>query len=516
MTTNLKFDGGVLAGDVFTPTEELLEHAARAATGLAGLGVGPGDAVALLMRNDLPFVEASFAAAQLGAAPVPVNWHGTADEVGYILADSKAKVLVVHADLLAPLRTAVPEGVAVIGVPTPAAVAKRYDIAALCELPADVPSWSDWLQGFDPWDRELEGAPLSMIYTSGTTGRPKGVRRLPEGLDPELQAVYHEELKRFLGLEPGMRTVVTGPMYHTAPNNHALIAAQLGGFVVLQPRFDAEELLELVELHRISHLHMVPTMFVRLLKLDDAVRARYDVSSIRHVVHAAAPCPPDVKWAMIEWWGPVVHEYYGGTETGAIVGCTSEEWLAHPGTVGQPLATASVRIFDEHGNEQPPNVPGEVYVRAAGYPDFTYQGKPDARSEVERQGLVTVGDIGYLDEDGFLYLCDRKRDMVISGGVNIYPIEIEACLLKLEGVRDCAVFGIPDEEFGESLAAAVECEAGCELTVDAVKAHVREHLAGFKVPRLVTFHDELPREDSGKIFKRKLRAPYWEAAGRAI
>jgi long-chain acyl-CoA synthetase len=256
-------------------------------------------------------------------------------------------------------------------------------------------------------------------------------------------------------------------------------------------------------------------MFVRLLRLPPDVRSRYDLSSLRHVSHTAAPCPPDVKRAMIEWWGPIVDEFYGSTEVGFITGCTSEEWLAHPGTVGRPLPSSDVRIIGVDG-PVPIGESGEVFVRARANSDFTYFGKSDARAEVEIDGLITCGDIGFLDADGFLYLCDRARDMIISGGVNIYPIEIEACLLKLEGVADCAVFGIPDDEYGESIAAAMKLDEGSTLSAEDIRRHVREHLAGFKVPKVVTFHESLPREDSGKMFKRKLRQPYWEKAGRSI
>ena len=261
---------------------------------------------------------------------------------------------------------------------------------------------------------------------------------------------------------------------------------------------------------------MVPTMFVRLLALPQEVRERYDISSLRWIVHAAAPCPVDVKRAMIEWMGPIVAEYYGGTETGPVTYCTSEEWLAHPGTVGRALPGAVVKILDEDGEELPPGQSGEVYMWHSAWPDFTYEGDEEKRRSVERDGLVSCGDIGYLDEDGYLYLNDRASDMVISGGVNIYPAEIEACLLSLPGVRDCAVFGIPDEEFGEALAAHVEPHEGAQLSEEEVRAHVREHLASYKTPRVVEFSDSLPREDSGKIFKRRLREPYWEGRERAI
>jgi long-chain acyl-CoA synthetase len=313
-----------------------------------------------------------------------------------------------------------------------------------------------------------------------------------------------------------MRTVITGPVYHSAPNFYALYAAQSGGLVILQPRFDPEELLALVAEHRITHLHMVPTMFVRLLKLPEAVKQRYDLSSLEFVVHAAAPCPPEVKRRMIEWWGPVINEYYGGTETGAVVFVTSQEALKKPGTVGRPLDFSTVRIYDEAGGVLPQGEIGEVYVWLDGWPDFTYRGLDAQRREVGRDGLVSCGDIGYLDADGYLFLCDRSRDMVISGGVNIYPAEIEAVLIDMPGVQDCAVFGIPDEEFGESLCAYVQPEAGQDLTPDEVRSWLQPRLANYKLPRTIEFAAELPREDSGKIFKRRLREPYWADAGRSI
>jgi long-chain acyl-CoA synthetase len=510
---------GVLRGEEFVSAADLDKRSQRAAAALESVGVAPGDTVAILLRNDHPFFEASVAAGSLGASPVPVNWHGKADEVRFILEDANAKVLVAHADLIRPLAHVVPDGVVVRVVDTPDDIADAYGVdKEQRAAPAQMTGWASWIEAFDP-SPNPPGLPLSsMIYTSGTTGKPKGVRRLAlDGSNPDTVTLALETA-RVLGIGPGMRTVVTGPMYHTAPNSYSLTAARFGAFVVLQARFDPEELLRIIEEQRITHLHMVPTMFTRLLKLPDDVRTRYDLSSLQHVVHAAAPCPPEIKRQMIEWWGPVIWEYYGGTETGAVVACDSEEWLAHPGTVGRPIATATVRIYDDGGNALPPKQTGEVFMRLGGFPDFTYEGRPEARTEVERDGLITCGDVGYLDEDGFLFLCDRKRDMVISGGVNIYPAEIESCLMTMPGVRDCAVFGIPDEEFGEALAAVVEAEPDADADVDAeaVRAHVRQHLAAFKAPKVVEFRDDLPREDSGKIFKRRLRAPYWEGTGRSI
>ncbi len=508
---------GVLRGDVFVPLDELMVRARRGATGLRSLGVESGGSVALLLRNDHEFFEAAFAASALGAATVPINWHGSAEEVAYVVNDSRAAVLVAHADLWHHVRDALPTSVTVLGVTTPPSIVERFGIdPAIATLPKDVIEWSTWRDGFEEIQDAYVGDPLSMIYTSGTTGHPKGVRRLPGTNDGSQALDYMTEVTKLFGAWPGMRTIIAGPMYHSAPYAYALVAARAyGALLVLEDRFDPEEFLSLIERHRITSMYMVPTMFVRLLRLAPEVRRRYDLSSLRHVSHTAAPCPPDVKRAMIEWWGPIVDEFYGSTEVGFITGCTSEEWLAHPGTVGRPLPSSDVRIINDEG---PVAVgeSGEVFVRARANSDFTYFGKSDARAEVERDGLITCGDIGFLDADGFLYLCDRARDMIISGGVNIYPIEIEACLLKLEGVADCAVFGVPDDEFGESIAAAIKLDEGSTLSADDIRGHVRSHLAGFKVPKVVTFHDSLPREDSGKMFKRKLRQPYWEGAGRAI
>jgi len=508
---------GVLRDDTFVSLEELNGRALRAASGLRAMGVRPGDAVALLLRNDHEFFEAVFAASAVGAASVPINWHGSAREVSYVLADSGAQVVVAHTDLLAKVRGAVPRGVTVLAVATPASIAEAYDVA-----PSDTPlvgderEWSSWRDGFAPLKGALVEPPSSMIYTSGTTGHPKGVRRITGTGDPVGVGDYYADVFRVFGFWPEMRTVIPGPMYHSAPYVYATTAARtLNGFVVLQDRFDPEQLLALVQRHAIDSLYLVPTMFIRLLRLPREVRDRYDLTSLKNISHTAAPCPPEVKLAMIEWLGPIVSEFYGSTETGLVAGCDSEEWLAHPGTVGRALATATIAVMDDSG-PVPVGQAGEIFMRAGGLSDFTYQGKPQSRAEVERDGLITCGDVGYVDGEGFLYVCDRVRDMIISGGVNIYPVEIEACLLELDGIADCAVFGIPDDEFGEAIAAAVQLIPHVAVTVVEIQDHVRVRLASFKVPKVIEFHEALPREDSGKMFKRKLRAPYWEQAGRSI
>jgi long-chain acyl-CoA synthetase len=322
------------------------------------------------------------------------------------------------------------------------------------------------------------------------------------------------------GICPGSRAIIPGPLYHSAPNSFGLSAARQSDCIVLMPRFAPEVFLQLVAQHRISSAFMVPTMLVRLLKLPRVVRERYDVSCLEHVTIAGAPCSPEIKRAIIEWWGPVIHEFYGATEMGVMTVCTSEETLQRPGTVGRAIAGVTIKALDEDGREVAAGEPGELYGRMALFPDFTYNNRPEERAAIERDGLITCGDVGYFDDDGYLYLCDRRREMVISGGVNIYPAEIEAVLVGIPGVLDCAVIGIPDDEFGESLLALVQPDPdsgdGSALTEARIIGLLRERLAGYKVPRRIEFRSGLPRDDSGKIYKRHLREPYWQGRERRI
>ena len=506
---------GLLLGESFLARDALLADAARVAGGFAAFGVGAGDSVALLLRNDLPFFVASYGAAQLGAYAVPINFHARAQEVDYLLRDCGAKVLVGHSDLLRSVADGIPPGIPVIAVEPGEALRSGFRLAAAaCRAPAGMTEWQDWLARQTPLRQVSPRAVQSIIYTSGTTGRPKGVRRAPATDEQEAKIAAMRRL--VYGIEPGIRALLPGPLYHSAPNAFGLRASRLAELLVIMPRFDPEELLRLVERHRITTVFMVPTMFVRLLRLPDAVRLRYDLSSLRFVIHAAAPCPVEVKRAMIDWWGPVLNEFYGATESGAVTFCTSAEFLARPGTVGRPVDEAIIRILDDDGCELPVGVPGEIFMRLPYLPDFTYHGQDDKRREIERDGLLTCGDVGYFDAGGYLYLCDRKRDMVIIGGANIYPAEIEAVLIVLPGVRDCAVIGIPDDEYGEALLALVEPQEGAMLDPADLRAQLSLSFSGFRLPRRIEIRASLPHEDSGKIFKRLLREPYWQGSGRAI
>src|SRR5450631_1193428 len=506
---------GMISGKRRRGHAEVADRVARMAGGFEKLGVGQGDSVCILMRNDIAFIEAAYAAMRLGAYGVPINWHFKPDEINYVLKDSGTSVLIGHADMLHQLRDAMPAGVTVLSVPTPPEILGNYKIDPdHLATPDFAVNLESWLEQQRPYDGPARPQPSNMIYTSGTTGHPKGVRR--NAPTPEQIASAERMRGMIYGLKPGARALLPGPLYHSAPNSFGLRAGRLGGALVLMPRFEPEEFLRLIATQRIDTMFVVPTMFIRLMKLPDNVRRTYDVSSLRHVIHAAAPCPPDVKRAMIEWWEPVICEFYGSTESGAVTFATSEDALNKTGTVGRIAPGAELRFLGEGGNDVPPGQIGEIYSRIPGNPDFTYHNKPEKRAEIDLDGFITSGDVGYIDGDGYVFICDRKRDMVISGGVNIYPAEIEAALHTVPGVHDCAVFGIPDEEFGEALMAVVEPEPGVTLDIAAIRTQLKAALAGYKVPKHLEILKNLPREDSGKIFKRRLRDPYWERAGRRI
>jgi long-chain acyl-CoA synthetase len=506
----------IASGDVRLSVDELNSRAARAASAFCATGARAGGAIAILLRNDVAFLEALLGAHFMGAYAVPVNWHLTADEIGYVLRDCGATHLVLHADLLAAVRDDVPAGVLPVCVTVPPEVCDAYGIAAeLAGVPPGNLEWDGWLRDHPPLTVRPAAAGGTMSYTSGTTGRPKGVRRA--AVSQELRGALADQGQRWFGNRPGMRTAIVGPLYHSVQNSYAAAAVRAGdSTVVVTPRFDAEGVLRAIDEHRLTHLHLVPTMMQRLLRLPAHVKRRYDVSSLEFVVHGAAPCPPHVKRELISWWGPVIHEYYGTSEAGMVTRASSQEWLQREGTVGRPWPGRVVRVYDAGGKAVGPNVEGEVYMSLGLTPDFTYQNADAERAAIERDGLVTCGDVGLLDEDGYLFLRDRKRDVVISGGVNIYPAEVEAVLAGHAAVVDCAVFGVPDDEYGERLMALVQVRPGAAVTGEELRRWAATRLASFKVPRVVELRDALPRDESGKILKRLLRDPHWADTGRRI
>ena len=468
------------------------------------LGLAVGDHIAIMMENHPAFFTLCWAAQRAGLYYTAISYRLQEEEVAYIVEDCQAKVFITthgQRDLAARL-------------------AGRLNVHRFM-LNGTVEGFESWEEAVAPQPAtpiadETEGA--DMLYSSGTTVRPKGIK-VPlsggplggaGGLLGLTQALYQ--------MDENVRYLSPAPLYHSAPLRYNMAVMRHGGTSVIMERFDPEEALALIEKHQLTHGQFVPTMFVRMLKLPEADRLRYDVSSLKVAIHAAAPCPVPVKQAMMDWWGPVIHEYYAGTEGNGFCAAGPQEWLAHPGTVGRPLLGA-VHICDDDGRELPPGETGTIYFSDGG--TFEYHNDPDKTADSQhpsQRGWTTLGDMGYLDDDGFLFLTDRKTFMIISGGVNIYPQEVENLLVTHEKVADVAVFGVPNEEFGEEVKAVVQpismALAGPELAEELI-AFCRAKLAHLKCPRSVDFEAELPRHPTGKLYKRLLRDRYWEGHGKS-
>jgi len=474
----------------------------RLARALRRKGLQAGDAIALLSTNRPEFAEVMAASQRAGLRLTPINWHLTADEAGYIVADCEARALVADTRFAATAAGAIAQAPAAgIRLAVGGAIDgfERYDDLVLAEDGRDL-------------DDPVLGT--TMLYTSGTTGRPKGVHRPRSASAAAVSAAGAAQSLlasvRAAGSGPTMH-LCTGPLYHAAPLAFSLATPLAQGMgVVMMDGWDAEETLRLIQRHRITHSHMVPTMFHRLLSLPPDVRAGYDVSSLRFVLHGAAPCPVAVKRGIIEWWGPVVYEYYAATEGGGTF-VTSEEWLSRPGTVGKPASPELINILDEAGAEAPVGAVGTIYIKAPDGAPFSYYHDPAKTASAYRDDYFTLGDVGYLDADGYLYLTDRSVNLIISGGVNIYPAEIEAVLITHPAVGDVAVIGVPNAEWGEEVKAVVEPQPGVQATsplATELIAWCRDRLASYKCPRTVDFTVSLPRHDNGKLYKQQLREEY--------
>lgn len=486
---------------------ELLAETNRIVHGLRTLGLSKGDCFATVLPNGLEMLALELAALQGGFYITPINHHLTAPEIAYIAGDCEAKALFVHERFAGSCKAAADE----IAFPA----SGRFAIGAVpgfrtfSDLTKDQPAAL-------PADRACGAV---MHYTSGTTGRPKGVRRALPPLDPDIVATLYTGFLGLFGIKPESENVhlCGSPLYHTAVLTFATCSLHMGHTVVIMDRWTPEDALRLIERYRVTTSHMVPTQLHRLLALPENVRGRYDVSSLRHMVHAAAPCPPDVKRRMLAWWGPVIYEYYAATEGGGTL-VTPQEWLERPGTVGRAWTGSEIRILDDAGSACAPGQIGTVYMKL-GQASFEYH-KDKAKTEgSRREGFFTVGDVGYLDDAGYLFLCDRKADMIISGGVNIYPAEVEAVLLTHPKVADVAVFGIPDEDWGEQVKAVIELAPGVmpgSALAEEILAFCLERTAKYKAPKSIDFVESLPRDPNGKLYKRKLRDPFWKGRERAI
>lgn len=485
-------------GEVVT-YRQLEDRSNQGAWLFRALGLQRGDVIALLLENCARYFEIYFAAQRSGLFVTAMSTRLSTEEAEYIVRDCGAKLLLVSASLAGQAEQLLGR------IP---GLGARFAVGG--ELP-----------GHESWERALgaqparrigdESAGRSMLYSSGTTGRPKGVRT--ELFDEAIDAPgpMMKTAAKLYALGPDTVYLSPAPLYHAAPLHFNLNVMRYGGTSVVMERFDAEEALALIERHRATHSQWVPTMFVRMLKLPEETRARYDHSTLRVAIHAAAPCPVPVKQAMIAWWGPVLYEYYAATEGNGYVACDSQEWLARPGTVGRALL-GELRILDDDGNRLPVGETGTIYF--ANGPAFEYHNDPvKTAASRSREGWSTLGDVGYVDADGFLFLTDRKHFMIISGGVNIYPQEVENLLVTHPMVADVAVIGVPNEEFGEEVKAVVQPmrmqDAGPELAAELIE-FCRAHLSHLKCPRSIDFDPALPRHPTGKLYKRLLRDRYWK------
>jgi len=494
---------------------ELHDECNRIVHGLRALGLEHGDTVAVCLPNCAEFYAIYLACLQAGWYLTPINWHLAPAEVAYIVQDCGAKAFVGHENVGAVCTKAADE----IDFPKDA----RF---AIGEIEGFRP-FSDLMDGQSPEMPANRSAGTVMNYTSGTTGNPKGVRRglAPPEIEPDLIYTMMTGFLGMFGIEPENDNVhICGsPLYHTAVLMFSSSSLHYGHSVVLMDKWDAEEMLRLIDEYRCTTSHMVPTQFHRMLALPEEVKNRYDCSSTRHMIHAAAPCPPDVKRRMLDWWGDSIYEYYAATEGGGTI-VTPQEWRQYPGTVGKAWTNSEIRIFDDDGKPVPQGEQGTVYMLLGDTANFEYKGDA-AKTRKNRidtddgKTFFTVGDVGYLNEEGFLFLCDRKIDMIISGGANIYPAEIENVLLTHPKVGDVAVFGIPHEDWGEEIKAVVEPADGVipgEALTEELLLFCRDKLAKFKTPKSIDYTNEMPRDPNGKLYKRKLRDPYWEGRDRAI
>jgi acyl-CoA synthetase (AMP-forming)/AMP-acid ligase II len=457
-------------------------------------GLQRGDTVALMLVNSLDYLAICWGVQRAGLVYVAMSTKLNADEASYILVDSGAKLLIASAALGA------------VAGPASAAVAARYAVGGMITGFADLGAAIADLPTTRIAD---ESSGRDMLYSSGTTGRPKGVRGpLPEGPLDQVDSLSGL-VGMLYGWEPGMRYLSPAPLYHAAPLRYCMSVHRYGGTVVVMEKFDPEAYLALVEKYRITHSQLVPTMFVRMLKLPEDVRSRYDLSSLKVAIHAAAPCPVDVKHAMIEWWGPVIYEYYSATEGAGFTTITSAEWLQKPGSVGKAIL-GEIRVLGDDDSVLPPGETGRIYF--ANGPRFEYHNDAEKTASVTGEHGATFGDIGHVDSDGYLFLTDRAAFMIISGGVNVYPQEAENALTLHPEVADVAVFGVPDAEMGEAVKAVVQprdmARAGPELEAELI-AFCRARLSHVKCPKSVDFRAELPRHDTGKLYKRLLKDQYW-------
>ncbi|MFT6988294.1 MAG: long-chain acyl-CoA synthetase [Paraglaciecola sp.] len=471
-------------------------------------GIKQGDTIAVLMRNDVQYLEVIQACRYLGSYFVPLNWHSVATEIEHIVQDSGAKILIAHTDLAQPLDEQKLPEVLLAVFPTPTEVAESYyiDVNAPNRLAVVALDLELSLQTTEQIDTEPKAFRGMFAYTSGSTGRPKGIKRKTDDSASDKYAVYQGLSRSLMQLSANDRFYLAAPIYHSAPNTLSLCSLAASDVdIYISTKFDPEHFLSAIASYKITHIYIVPTMMVRLLKLPKTVREQYNLSSLKYALSTGSACPSDIKKAMIEWFGPIFYESYGASEIGFMTLISSTEALQKPGSVGKVVAGGAIKILDENRQELGPQQSGLIYVDLPMFGEFDYTNFDGDSSAYTYQRYISVGDIGFLDEDGYLFINDRQKDMIISGGANIFPLEIESVLIQMHDIVDCAIFGAPDPEFGEMVVAAVQCQPNKSITLEQIHDFLDGKISRFKFPRKLDIHQKLPREDSGKIFKQKLR-----------
>ncbi len=494
-------------------------RAAKGASLLRNLGVCEEDTVVIIMRNDVTCCEIMRSIALAGAVTVQVNWHGTQTEISEILKDCNAKLVISHRDFIKRLDHVL-EGIQVIGVMPSKATKLSYNITNLLELNnLQVPEWANLIEKEEPLLNKFPMRPM-MRYTSGSTGKPKGIIRRQKAT-PNGLVDYYQTLRKLaanmFSFKVGAHFMTAAPLYHSGPSTLISMALAMETMsATILPRFDPENFLQIIENRKITHIYLVPTMMARLLKLPKTIKDKYDLSSVEFCVSTGSPWSHEIKSAMISWWGPVFWETYGASELGFVTLVSSEEALQRPGTVGKIQQGGSIKIYDSNKEELGPGQVGDIYIKTDAFGKFVYSEANETKTRQEIDGHVSVGDMGWLDNEDYLFVSDRKKDMIISGGVNIFPVEIENFLSDAPFIEDVAVFGAPDDEFGEKIIAAIQPMPHWKANTQDVRQWLDGKLAKYKHPKGIDFHETLPREDSGKIFKTKLREPYWKNADRNI
>lgn len=503
MLGNLYLDGNVtLRSDFETRSKKL-------ANILQKQGIGQSDTIAILMRNDVKYLEVIQACRYLGAYFVPLNWHGVATEIAHIVQDSGAKILIAHSDLVMQFDEKSLQGVQIAVFQTPTQVAKSYHIDV--NTPNKTAEMALNLELLLSTASQIETEPMAFrgmfAYTSGSTGRPKGIKRKADDSASDKYAVYQGLSRTLMQLNANDRFYVAAPIYHSAPNTLSLCSLAAANVdIYISTKFDPEHFLAAIDKYKITHIYIVPTMMIRLLKLPQSIREKYDLSSLKYALSTGSACPVEIKKSMIDWFGAIFYESYGASEIGFMTLISSTEALKKPGSVGKVVPGGAIKILDENKQELAPLRSGLIYVDLPMFGEFDYTNSDVDSSTYTYQRYISVGDIGYVDQDGYLFINDRQKDMIISGGANIFPLEIESVLIQMDDIVDCAIFGAPDIEFGEKVVAAVQCKATTHITLEQMHAFLEGKLARFKFPRKLEIYEKLPREDTGKIFKQKLRA----------